>query len=139
MFLFLSVLLSGCGNDDEDDQSHLVKFKNSTLSGANEVPANNSQATGTFSGTYDKNTKVLSYNITFTGITPTNMHFHKGAAGASGPVAVGIGASPYTSPINSQTAPLTTEQEADLLAGNWYVNIHSSQFPAGELRGQVTQ
>jgi hypothetical protein len=32
---------------------------------------------------------------------------------------------------------LTEPQEVDFLAGNWYVNIHSGQFPGGEVRGQL--
>jgi len=33
---------------------------------------------------------------------------------------------------------VTPEQLADLLAGKWYVNLHTANFPAGEVRGQVT-
>jgi hypothetical protein len=29
------------------------------------------------------------------------------------------------------------QQEAQLLGGNWYLNIHSSTFPGGEIRGQL--
>ena len=36
------------------------------------------------------------------------------------------------------TATLTEAQAADLLAGRWYVNIHTASYPGGELRGQVT-
>lgn len=67
-------------------------------------------------------------------------HIHKGAAGVSGPVVIPFEALPsgatdqqfsFTSP------PLTAEQEAELKAGDYYVNIHSNANPGGELRGQL--
>jgi len=33
---------------------------------------------------------------------------------------------------------LTPAQAADLLAGRWYVNIHTARYPGGEIRAQVT-
>jgi hypothetical protein len=30
------------------------------------------------------------------------------------------------------------QQQAQLLAGQWYINIHTSTFPGGEIRGQIT-
>jgi hypothetical protein len=64
------------------------------------------------------------------------MHFHKGAPGVAGGVEIPI-PGPYTSPLNGTTSALTAEQETDLLAGNWYVNIHSDAYRAGEIRGQM--
>jgi hypothetical protein len=29
------------------------------------------------------------------------------------------------------------QQEAQLLAGKWYINVHSSFLPTGEIRGQL--
>ncbi len=136
----LLLVLAGCDDDDDEKTSlNKVQFKNIALTGAQEVPANSSQATGTFNGTYNRNTKVLTYTLTYDGITPTAMHFHKEAIGQSGGVEVPIGSTPYSSPVTGQTPVLTQDQEADLLAGDWYVNIHSSQFPAGEIRGQLTR
>lgn len=134
-----SVFLSSCGKDQDDpeDNDNLVEFKDIEITGEEEVPANESTATGLFNGMYDKTTKILTYTLTFTDIAPTNMHFHKGEIGVSGPVVIPISSAPYTSPINSKTPELTTEQESDLLNGMWYVNIHSEAFPPGEIRGQV--
>ena len=135
-FLIGSVILFGCENDD-DANDNIVEFQNIQVTGGEEVPPNNSTATGVFNGTYDKTTKILTYTLTFTGLTPTNMHVHKGEIGVSGPVVIPISSAPYTSPINSMTPALTAEQESDLLGGLWYVNIHSAAFPPGEIRGQV--
>jgi hypothetical protein len=42
-----------------------------------------------------------------------------------------------TSGSFSGTATITDTQEADLLAGLWYVNIHTTTSSGGEIRGQV--
>ncbi|MEX2593823.1 MAG: CHRD domain-containing protein [Anditalea sp.] len=140
LLLIGMVILSSCSKDDDDDPSdNLVEFSNIEINGAEEVPPNNSTATGIFNGTYDKTTKILTYTLTYSGVMATNMHFHEGAVGVSGPVVIPIGEAPFSSPINDVTPVLTEEQEADLLAGNWYVNIHSEDFPPGEIRGQVVQ
>jgi len=143
LLMGLLLPLGSCDDNDEEDDTdpvlNLVEFDNITITGDKEVPANVSEATGTFAGTYNKDTNILTYTITHQGITPTNMHFHKGEPGVSGGVEVPIGTAPFSSPIRGQTPVLDEAQEADLLAGRWYVNIHSADFPAGEIRGQVVQ
>lgn len=137
LFLAFILITSSCKKDDEKPNNE-VKFQNIMLTGAKEVPANNSTATGTFNGTYNKETNMLTYTVTWTGFTATGMHFHNAPATASSPPVEPI-PSPLTSPKTGTTRALTDAEEADLLAGLWYINIHSDQFPAGELRGQLTQ
>jgi hypothetical protein len=43
-----------------------------------------------------------------------------------------------TSPFEG-TAVLTDAQASDLLAGRWYVNVHTEANKAGEIRGQVVK
>lgn len=137
----LLLSLSSCDDDDDDMDPvlNVVDFEDIAITGDQEVPANDSEAMGTFSGTYNKDTNILTYTITYEGITPTNMHFHKAEPGVSGGVEVPIGSAPYSSPIQGQTPALTEAQEVDLLAGLWYVNIHTAALPGGEIRGQVVQ
>ncbi len=108
-----------------------------TLSSAAEVPSNASAGTGTLEASLDKATRVLSYKLTYSGLTgPATMaHFHGPALpGANAGVVVAF-ANP-ASPIVGQ-ATLTPEQLADLMAGKWYVNVHTAQNKGGEIRGQV--
>ncbi len=120
---------------DEEVVSPEVKF-NVSLNGSLEVPANNSTATGSFEGTFNKTTKVIAYTINYNGITPTAWHIHKGAVGVNGGIIFSLGTT-YNTAFSSKTAALTAEQEADLMAGNYYINIHSATKPGGEIRGQL--
>lgn len=130
------LLIAGsCNKDDDDPEDPNVIFK-ATINGASEVPSNNSVATGQATLTFNKDTKIFTVNVTFSGITPTNAHIHKAAVGVSGSVVFGF-TNPITSPIDYTSAPLDAAQEADLFAELYYVNIHSADFPGGEIRGQL--
>jgi CHRD domain/IPT/TIG domain len=110
-----------------------------TLNGANERPtANTSTGTGTATLTLNKETKIFTLNVTYTGLTgaATNGHIHKAAADLAGPAVFPFTA-PFTSPINYTSAALTQAQIDDLHASLNYVNIHTAQFPGGEIRGQL--
>lgn len=105
-----------------------------TINGAQQVPANNSTATGTFTGTYVSSSKQLTYTIIYQGLTPTIAHIHTGAPGATGSVAVPF--ANLASPITG-TVTLTPEQADNLLNNRMYVNIHTSTFGNGEIRGDI--
>jgi hypothetical protein len=82
----------------------------------------------------------LSWSIDYTGLLTgaTDAHFHKAPPGVPGGIAVAIpGSAGATSGTYVGSKALTAAQETDLLAHLWYVNIHTSTFPGGEIRGQV--
>ena len=108
------------------------------LTGAAEVPANDSGGTGSLEATYDTETMMLTWTVTYEGLTgdAAAAHFH-------GPAAEGENAGPVVpiegdlaSPIEG-SATLTEEQATQLQDGLWYFNLHTAQYPDGELRGQV--
>lgn len=116
--------------------AEMMKMK-ATLNAKSEVPANTSTATGTADITYDTSSKKLSWKLNYSGLTgPATMaHFHGPAeAGKNAPVAVPI--TPATSPSEG-SATLTDAQAADLMAGKYYVNVHTEANKGGEIRGQV--
>jgi hypothetical protein len=109
-----------------------------SLSGAAEVPPNTSAGMGQLQAEFDKATNTLSYTLRFSGLSgPVKAgHFHGPAeVGKNAGVALGL-SSVAESPVRG-SAVLTPAQAADLLAGKWYVNLHTAANPGGELRGQV--
>ena len=109
-----------------------------TLSGAAEVPSNTSAGMGQLQAEFDKATKTLRYTLRYSGLSgPVKAaHFHGPAeAGKNAGVALGIN-NAGESPVQG-SAVLTADQAADLLAGKWYVNVHTAANPGGEVRGQV--
>jgi hypothetical protein len=95
--------------------------------------------TGTGLGTvsFDDVSKGLTWSVSWSGLSGTEsaMHFH-GAANpnqnAGVQVSVGVDSNPMAG-----AAVLDAQQESDLLAGLWYLNLHTSTFLGGEIRGQV--
>lgn len=109
-----------------------------TLTGAQEVPPVTTGGTGTLDASYDKKSHKLAYTVTYSGLSgpATAAHFHGPAApGANAGVIVPFASA--ASPIKGE-ATLTDAQAADLLAGRWYVNVHTRAHPGGEIRSQVT-
>ena len=109
-----------------------------TLSGAAEVPPNTSAGMGQLQAEFDKATKTLRFTLRYSGLSgPVKAaHFHGPAeAGKNAGVALGIN-NAGDSPVQG-SAVLTADQAADLLAGKWYVNLHTAANPGGEVRGQV--
>ena len=111
-----------------------------TLDSKSEVPPNASAGTGTADIDYDADTKKLSWKLSYSGLTgpATAAHFHGPAEpGKNASVAVAI-PNATTSPTEG-SATLTDAQAADLMAGKYYVNVHTAANPGGEIRGQVTK
>jgi hypothetical protein len=111
-----------------------------TLSSAAEVPANTSAGKGTADIDYDAASKKLTWKLSYSGLTgpATAAHFHGPAEeGKNAGVAVAI-PNATSSPVEG-SATLTDSQAADLLAGKYYVNVHTAANPGGEIRGQVTK
>lgn len=112
------------------------------LSGTQQVPPVQTGGGGTANLTYDPATRVVTWSITYNGLSsPVTMaHFH-GPAGASqnAPVLIWLTkqGSPVESPIKGE-ATLTPEQAQQFTAGEMYINVHTRDHPAGEIRGQVT-
>lgn len=109
------------------------------LAGASEVPPTTSIGSGNLVANFDRQSNVLTWTVTYAGLSGpvTAAHFHGPAAvGANAGVALGLTGS-LDSPINGM-ATLTAAQTSDLMAGNWYLNLHTAANPNGEIRGQVS-
>lgn len=121
-------------------RAETVNFK-AELNASVQTPPNDSKGTGSVSASYDTNSKVLSWKGTHSGLTSnvTSAHIHGPAeAGRSAGVAIWISTkgTPLSDSFAGQ-ATLTDAQAAELMAGLWYVNLHTARYPGGEIRGQL--
>jgi hypothetical protein len=79
---------------------------------------------------------VLSYTVTYAGITPIAGHLHRiTAADGTGPVTIPFAS--LTSPIIGTTGTLRQSQVDSMVAGQFYANLHTAIYPAGEIRGDI--
>lgn len=160
------VVIAACGSSKTTAPANITLVAH--LAAANEVLANGSSAgvvsngTGTWTGTLNPSTNILSWTMTFSGLTTnsTASHIHAQApttttAGvvlnfatfAGSTIALGAtsGTASGNITLTSSTTPTTglTISGDSLLkainAGQAYVNVHTSQYPAGEIRGQIVK
>jgi len=123
-----------------------IRTANVVLNGMTEVPVVTTNGSGTATVNYNTTSKVITYQINWILNSPqsttTDMHFHgaeNGSATISSPVVIAItGFSTGSSgTLNGTTRILTNAEANQLLAGKWYINVHSAAFPAGEIRGNI--
>ncbi len=112
-------------------------------SGAQAVPASsNNNGSGTFSGTYNSSTKVMSYTTTWANLTgaPLSGGLYTGATGTIGTsiTAWTLGGGLTATGSFSSSTTLNAEQEAKLLAGNCYYVLGTAANASGEIRGQIS-
>ncbi|MFN4146077.1 MAG: CHRD domain-containing protein [Runella sp.] len=131
--LFVIAVMFGCKEVGPHTNPE-VKFE-ATLNGQNEVPPVTTSASGRMEGIYNKNTKILTYTITHSGLTPIAGHFHSGQSFENGPIVFDLGRT-LTSPISGSWT-LNQQQENLLFSGLLYVNLHTATNRGGEIRGQV--
>lgn len=133
-FAVSALLFSGTASLAE-----MVKMA-ATLDGAQQSPPVATDGKGTAQLTFDTETKKLDWTIEYSGLSgaPAAGHFHGPAdAGANAGVAVPLEGD-LASPIKG-SATLTDAQAADLMAGKYYLNLHTAANKGGEIRGQVTK
>ncbi|MGD9933978.1 MAG: CHRD domain-containing protein [Dehalococcoidia bacterium] len=126
----------------------LARARSITLSGAEEVPPITTTAIGSFQWKLDGQT--LSYVLKANGAGLTMAHIHLGDKGANGPVVAflfgpntaGVSAidAAGTISVAQLSGPLAGDMAGFIAAlgkGGLYVNVHSTDRPAGVLRGQI--
>lgn len=136
-----------------------------SLSGLNEVPPKATMGTGIFTAKVEKG--VIHYTLTYSGLsTPVlQSHLHFGQPAVTGGIFVFLCSNLGNGPAGTPACPPAggtvtgTITAADILnpspdqgitpgdfatalriieAGEAYANVHTTRFPAGEIRGQVS-
>ena len=151
-----------------DDHGHVTHFR-AVLSGFNEVPAINSEGSGTVDVWMDHQAMTLTYRVTFSGLTSntTQSHIHLGKihtnaavvvffctnltapAGVPMPPACPIMGGTVTGMLSAADVlgvPAQNVKAGDfdaiedaLTSNTAYANVHSVNFPGGEIRGQLVR
>lgn len=155
--LALGICLIALGVGAVPAEAATTRYFAGVMGGDQEVPAVVSAGSGAFFGTLSCIGTVtdctFNYTITFKDlssviINPPGSHIHNAAAGVNGPVVHFLD---DTSQYVGKTAgtivgdwsyldnprPLTDALAAELLAGRTYFNLHTANFPTGEIRGQI--
>ena len=136
-------------------QAQTINFT-AALHGGNEIPAVSTGSAGTATATLNATTGVLTYRVEVYNmpVGTTAGHLHAAAPGAAGPtvinftIATGISNDfAITGTASATDLTLRAAQgigswddfQQALLLGNIYVNIHSTNNPGGEIRGQLVR
>lgn len=111
------------------------------LSGAQEVPAVSTGATGVAGFLLNENRDSLFINISVANLSGpiTGIHVHEAAKGSNGGVVTNLStfvSGNFISTVVTGTS-LTNQMIANLLSGKYYVNVHTAANPNGEIRGQL--
>ncbi len=111
------------------------------LSGANEVPAVSTDATGVGSFFLNESRDSLCITVTTVGLSGaiTGAHIHQGLPGTNGGVLIGFTNNVQGNSINATVTgdDITVELLEMMLMGELYFNIHTAENPGGEIRGQI--
>jgi hypothetical protein len=112
------------------------------LSGANEVPPADPDGTGTATVTIDNANSQICYTLAVQNIAlpATAAHIHRGAADVKGDVVVPFNVMPNATgnAAGCVTVDPALLQEIGNNPAGFYVNVHSSEFPDGAVRGQLS-
>jgi len=131
------VLLMGAVAPAAKVEAAVVTFEAEML-GSHEVPAASSPANGYARFTFNDATGELTYAVWVRGVSSnqvTASHIHRAPVGTAGPPVYTLATGPFDS--ISGSIMLTTEDIADLRAGNLYVNFHTTSNPPGAARAQL--
>jgi MYXO-CTERM domain-containing protein len=117
---------------------------NVVLTGPEEVTAQGGDPNGFASGTVTLNgaTNTATWNLVYGNLDPvSDSHIHIGAFGVGGGVVIPFGPGNPGGTPNTLSGSVVDPDVSAALANpaNYYVNIHTSVYPAGAVRGQLPE
>ena len=138
----LALSVAACGGGDgyaDPVPPSTTSTLSASLSGDQEPTPTVTGALGTGTLTLTSPSRAVAGSIAFNGMTVTDAHVHIGEPGVNGAVIIPLtetpaGSGTWTVPA---TTTLTEAQATAFSAGGLYFNVHSSENPGGEIRGQI--
>jgi hypothetical protein len=112
-----------------------------SLTGAAEVPGpGDPDGGGTVQVALNPDKNEVCYDLTVTKVAEaTAAHIHEGAVGKDGPVKVGLDMPKDGSAKGCKSADAAVVKDMIANPANYYVNVHSKDFPKGAVRGQLSK
>jgi hypothetical protein len=112
-----------------------------TLTGAAEVPGpGDPDGGGAAQVTLNSDKNEVCYDVTVTKIDEaTAAHIHEGAMDKDGPVKVGLDTPKGGATKGCKSADAAVVKDMMANPANYYVNVHSKDFPKGAVRGQLSK
>jgi hypothetical protein len=107
-----------------------------TLTGAQEVPPVNTQASGV-SRIAVIGDKTVIGTVEISNLNATAAHIHQAPSGQNGPVIITLVKTADTVWSVPGNTMLSSAQFDAYRSGNLYVNVHSAAYPNGEIRAQL--
>jgi hypothetical protein len=137
----LALIAASSVAGDEGRNRHDLRIF-AELKPTEEVPALSSPAaSGRFKATIDADNQTISYELSYDGLQAPALqaHIHIGQRRVNGGISVFLCGNPPTQGIDPTSGTVNEFDElVDMLRQEVaYVNVHSSRFPGGEVRGQV--
>lgn len=134
-----AALALGAGPSSADD-SQGGRPLVAALSGANEVGGGDPDGFGTARITVNPGKNLVCFDISVTNVEGVVAgHIHEAAAGSNGKIVVGLFAGRSTGLQGCVTPTGTTAREVLKDPAGYYVNVHSTAFPSGAVRGQLSK
>ena len=153
------------GDDDRDHGRSKRFFVSAKLQGFQEVPTLSTTGNGRFWAVVDTEANTISYKLSYEGLegSVVQAHVHLGARAVNGGIMFFLCTNAGNGPAGTPACPAPSgevtgmvtpevvigpagqgvaagefaEVVAALRNGSAYANVHSSLYPAGEIRGQV--
>jgi hypothetical protein len=138
LVLFSTILCAffgviSCSNDDDDPAPTPTPVITTFTAALTPVAGTGSAAYGDAKLEFNQTAKTFEITVNYTGLTPNHGHIH----GADGAIVFPFpDATVSTSPIKLSFA-ITDAQIIELMANHYYVNLHTTAFPNGEISGTL--
>lgn len=130
--LFLYFIGISCSNNDDDNSTPTPVI--TTFAATLAPPAGvTSSAYGSAALTLNQTAKTFTITVNYTGLTPNAGHIHNASGGIEIPF-TDVSTSPFTF-----SGAVTDVQITGLLTGTYYVNLHTTAYPAGEISGTLVK
>lgn len=147
--LALTMVTAVACDDDDDDNGGppVVENFEADLTGAAERPdpvVTTATGTATFTLTTSGGTTTVDYSVTVSDlsgpVTAAHIHGPAGVDDAADPIqTLNVSGTGTSGVVVSGSFQATATLLQHLRAGNTYINLHTADNPAGEIRGQITE